>query len=225
MISATTILIICAFGLALLMVWFIYRISVYRKKVSTKVESLAREIADLEKGSVPVKAAKKVPSASETPGIPGSEMLLIFHKDGKKPWRKALDLKLSEGGRMLIVTSRSPDSIRKEFDGRARIIWLNRSTAHAEMEDMLVINPTNLSRVLDEVQTFFSTGGGDGVVLLDRFEDLLDANDPSRTIRFLSMLKDSCRKQSFSALVPLSYRAVPQRTRNQLQEAFESVVI
>ena len=104
-------------------------------------------------------------------------------------------------------------------------IWLDRSRAHKTDEDTIVVNPTNLSGVLHELDSYFKGRNKGGVVVFEGFEGVVSANEISRVVRFLTMIHQSCRDKALSVVVPLSYRSVPQRSRNRLMEAFESVVI
>ncbi len=217
--EALTILLLCGAGLVLLIAYLIYRIGTYRKKV--RIVDSANEILHLNKDP-------KTPERRErghildTPTIPEGEVLIILHKGNKKPWLKAVKDRLKEGRRIIVVTVRDPSQLRSSFRGDSHFIWLDRSTAHETRNDVAVVNPTNLSRLLQEIVV--SVKGG-GVVLLNGFEEILNSNETSRVVRFLRMLDESCSREGFSAIVPATYKAVPQRIRVQLTEGFETVVI
>ena len=218
--EATTILLICALGLTLLVAYLIYRINTYKKRIAP-IRHISTEISTMDREDRRSPKKKTGPSI-DTPVIPESELLVILHKENRKPWLKAVSSKLSEGRRGVIVTVKDPDTIRSRYRGDVRFIWLDRSTAHDLKEDMTVVNPTNLSKLLQEIE---DTIEAEGIVLFNGFEEVLGANETSRVIRFLRMLNDSCSKKRYSSIIPANYRAVPQRVRVQLTESFESVVI
>jgi len=89
----------------------------------------------------------------------------------------------------------------------------------------VVVNPTNLSVILDEVRTYMKSGPAGGVVFFEGFDEIISGNEMNRVIRFLRMLRSACREDHFSSVVPLAYRAVTQRVRNQLKDGFETVVV
>ncbi len=215
--EALTILILCGAGLILLIAYLMYRIGSYKKKI--QVKDSAGEISLLEKERKPDARNNNI---IETPTIPEGEVLIILHKGNSRPWRKAVRNKLREGRRGVIITMRDPSQLRSSFKGDVRFIWLDRSTAHNLGKNITVVNPTNLSKLLQEIQ---ASTKKEGLVLFRGFEDLLSSNDASRVIRFLKMLDESCRKGNFSTIVPAPYKAVPQRIRVQLTEGFETVVI
>ena len=133
-----------------------------------------------------------------------------------------MNLRAENDDPALIITSRPPREIRKLYPSVKKLIWLDRSTAHELDEDTMVVNPTNLSSLLEEIKTNL---GRRGVVVFEGFEEVMSSNETERVIRFLNMLKQTCSDRSISAVVPLPYRAVPQRVRSKLTEGFESVVI
>jgi hypothetical protein len=102
---------------------------------------------------------------------------------------------------------------------------LNRSRAVKTGDDVAVVNPTNLSGVIDEIDEYFRENHRKGAILMDRFEDVIEANDINRVMRFLKTMKDKASREKLAVIVPLSYKAVPQRVRNQLQESFEAVIL
>jgi hypothetical protein len=215
--EALTILILCGAGLILMIAYLMYRIGSYKKKV--RIRDAAGEISFLEKNEKPPARNNHV---IETPTIPEGEVLIILHKGNSRPWRKAVKDRLREGRRAVIITMRDPSQLRSSFKGDVRFIWLERSTAHNVDGNIIVVNPTNLSKLLQEVQASVEN---EGIVLFRGFEDLLSSNDASRVIRFLKMLDESCTKGRFSTIVPAPYKAIPQRIRVQLTESFETVVI
>ena len=156
------------------------------------------------------------------PIIPERELLIILFRNKQRPWRGAVNVRTETGAHLVIVSARRPGEILKLYRGVPSYIWLDRSTAHEARDGIVVVNPTNLSSVLDEIRTLGRKGG---IVVFEGFEDILAANELDRVIRFLNMLGQTCRSHSLSAIVPVPYRAVPQRSRNQLTEAFESMVV
>jgi hypothetical protein len=215
--EALTILILCGAGLILLVAYMMYRIGAYRRKMS--VVNSARTISTAGRDSP---RAEKGSGIIDSPTIPEKEILVILHKGNTKPWLKPVNEKLSKGLRVVVVTLREPSRIRSRFRGDSYFIWLDRSTAHGRSGDLSIVNPTNLSKLLSEIEDNITK---DGVVLFHGFEDLLSTNDASRVLRFLGMLEELCRKKDFSTVVPAPYKAVPQRIRVQLTEGFETVVI
>jgi hypothetical protein len=216
--EALTILILSGAGLILLVAYLIFRIGTYRKRSS--IEDSAREISDLK--SEKKVSERRVDPHIEIPVIPEAELLIILYKGNRKPWMNVMKEKLSEGRRVVVVSSKDPSSQRSSFRGDSHFIWLNRSTAHEEADDLTVVNPTNLSSLLREITASIER---DGIILFKGFEDLLQANESSRILRFLQMLDDECGSGGFSSIIPAPYKALPQRTRVQLTENFETVVI
>jgi hypothetical protein len=216
------IMIMVLFLLATLL-WWVFRLSRYKKK-QQEIEQLSREIGQMngEMRSVP---AKKHGRPGIEPTLPRGDLLLILHKNGKRPWKTAFGNKIKSGASALIITSRSPKEIRSQYGVGCRIIWLNRSVAVKGGRGAVVVNPTNLSGILDETDQYFDGDGTEGVVLIDRFEEVIQANDINRVMRFLRAMKQRADESGLSVIAPLNYKAVPQRTRNQLTESFEAVVI
>jgi hypothetical protein len=218
--EAIWILIICSVGLILLAAYLIYIVSNLRKK-QKDVYDMAREIGSMEKDSVsPVKKTK--PSMIDTPMLPEDEVLVILHKENRKPWMKLIRERSREGSRIIYVSKKDPNKVKVGSMGHPYYIWLDRSTAHKEDKNISIINPTNLSRLLQEIQENIKK---DSIVLIDDLEGLISENDASRVISFLSMVRTSCARSHFSVIAPAPYRAIPQRTRSKLTESFETVVI
>ena len=111
------------------------------------------------------------------------------------------------------------------YPGGPLHIWLDRSTAHEIDDRTVLVNPTNLSSILEEIRSHLPRRKGGGVVVFEGFEEVLSGNEIERVVRFLKMLRQSSDDNDISTIVPLPYRAVPQRARNRLMEGFESVVI
>lgn len=214
------ILVFSAIGLLLILLWTIYRINSHRKKV-TRIDDLSISIGTME--STEKQPQKK--ERSSTPMLPKSDLLVLLFTNKDRPWRELSSSEMKKGKNLMVITRVHPDRIRKTYPGIHRIIWLDRSTAHDPQSGVTVINPTNLSGVLDEIRTSSRMKEKVDLVLFEDFEDILSSNDPERTIRFLNMIRELCRKEDFSVIVPVSYRSVRQRTRNRLQESFETVVI
>ena len=152
---------------------------------------------------------------------PSAGLMVIMHKEGETPAREMFVRAISSGRKGILVSTEDPREV--PLEAKVARIWLNRSRVRSGKGDLVVVNPTNLSGVLDEIST--SIDGRPTIVLLDRFEDVIAANDIQRVIRFLSMLRDLSSKEKVSFLVPVGYKAVQQRIRNQIMEAFETVVV
>jgi len=219
-VEATWILIICTVGLILLAAYLFYIINNLKKK-QKGIYDTSREIGSLEKENISSNVKTK-PSSIDTPIAPVGDVLVILHKENRKPWLKVIKDMSREGRKIIIVTKRDPSKLRISTMGTPYYIWLDRSTAHEKREGVKVINPTNLSRVLQEIDNAVDERG---IVLIQDLEGLLEDNDPSRVMNFLNMLSTSCRKVPFSVIAPAPYRAIPQRTRTKLTDSFETVVI
>ncbi len=213
------ILIFSALGLVIIMAWTIYRINSHRKKVAD-IEDLSRTIGEREAANTKSKEKKNI-----DPIIPASDLLVVMYTNKGRPWRVPVKREMKNGKNVMVVSSRTPDTIRKAYPGLERMIYLDRSTAHEPQRGVSVINPTNLSGVLDEVKTAGSSREGSDIVVFEDFEMVISANGPERSIRFLNMVKELCMKDGMSVLVPVAYKAVKQRTRNQLQEVLGTVVV
>ncbi len=213
--TATLLLLSCGIGLILALVWTVYRINSHKRKIS-RMEGIAGEV----ERDISSRSERKVSPPS---GLPESELLIVLYRNRDRPWRGTINSRTSLEGPLVVVTTDPPDQIRTIYKGLKSIVWLDRSTAHDLEEDEIVVNPTNLSRVLDEINNTIGKKGG--IVVFEGFEGILAANEMSRVIRFLTMLRRSCNDRSISAVVPLPYKAVTQRVRNQLVEGFESVVV
>ncbi|MEA3558218.1 MAG: DUF835 domain-containing protein [Candidatus Thermoplasmatota archaeon] len=218
--TATTILLLSAFGLVLILAWTVYRVGSHRRK-AMEMDHLSYSIGEREAGTKKVNGGQKV----SRPMLPKDDILVVMHTSKERPWRTLSKNEMRKGRNVMVISTRSPASARKIYPGINRIIWLDRSTAHKPQQGVSIINPTNLSGVLDEIRTSGSMKEGSDLIIFEGFEDILTANDPERTIRFLRMVKEICHRSSLSVVVPLAYKAVKQRTRNQLQEAFETVVV
>jgi hypothetical protein len=220
LISGNIVILATAAGLLILFVWLVYRISGYRKR-SREIDDRAREISSMSAPPV-VKKARSSPDRTvlETPSV---GLLIVMHRDGISPTRGMFVSSVEKGRHGLIVTSEDPRSI--PVPPTVKRIWMNRSSVKGEIENTMVVNPTNLSGTLDEIATFAAESGRSSVVLLDRFDDLITSNDLPRVVKFLNMLRERSAKDRMAILVPIGYRAVPQRVRNQLMEAFETVVV
>jgi len=220
--EGTLIIILCAIGLVMVLAYMIYRISSHRMRLK-RLYDMSREIGS----SVPRKGRGSIDTrvpVSE-PVVPDNDLVILFHRNGNKVWLDAFRRRVENGSPGLLATPLPPGPRRKEYPAGARTIWLDRSIAHPVESGRTVINPTNLSALFREIEDNFQKGEGKGNLLLDDFESVLTTNDPQRVIRFLTMLRGSCTRYGYSALVPIAYRAVPQRVRNQLSEAMESVVM
>jgi hypothetical protein len=218
--TATLLLLFCGIGLILALAWTLYRINTHKRRISG-LESDARSIGAMH-GEV---TKEDSAPATAPPTLPDSELLLVMYRNRDRPWRGAVATKLEKGSKAVIVSTVPPGEIREFYGGRTRFIWLDRSTAHDLEKDAVVVNPTNLSGILDEISNFLKLGSVGGVIVFEGFEDLVNQNDISRVLKFLNMLRQLCRDRSLSAVVPFPYKAVTQRIRNQLTEGFESVVI
>lgn len=196
----------------------------FRKK-RERIDELAREISEIEGRQTGGEIMVKTPSAASPPDLPVGDLLIILHRNGKKPWKTTFRKTLKEGIPGLVVSTASPKEIRSRFGGDLKIIWLNRSRAVKTEGDVAVVNPTNLSGIIDETNEFFKENHRKGVILMDRFEDVIEANDINRVMRFLKTMKEKASREKLAVIVPLSYKAAPQRVRNQLQESFEAVVL
>jgi len=217
--TATLVMLMAGIGLIAVMAWTLYRIGQHRKKMR-ELDKTSIEIGRMAGTERQPKVAE--PSA---PTLPASDLLVVFFRNKKRPWRRPVADRIGKGDRVLIITSRPPSEVSKMYPGGPIHIWLDRSTAHEVDDRTIVVNPTNLSSVLEEVRSHISKRKGGGVVVFEAFEEVLTANEVDRVIRFLKMLKQSARDNMISVIVPLPYRAVPQRVRNQLTEGFESVVM
>lgn len=220
--EGTPIIVLCAIGLVLVLAYMIFRISSHRRKVK-RLYDMSREIGS----SVPRKGRGSIDAtapASE-PVVPDDDLVILFHRNGNKVWLNAFKSRMEKGASGLLVTPQPPGPKRREYPTEATTIWLDRSIAHPGEKGSTVINPTNLSALFREIEDHFQKGDRGGIILLDDFESVLTTNDPQRVIRFLTMLRGSCARFGYSALVPIAYRAVPQRVRNQLSEAMDTVVM
>lgn len=211
-----TIIILFTLGLFLAtIVWWIFRIARFKKR-RDEIDRLSMEIADLE--------GKKAPASKgpHSPKLPEEDLLLILHRNGNRPWKGAFRDAVESGKRAMIVTARNPREVRSQYRGDYGLVWLNRSVAHKPQNGVRVVNPTNLSGIVDEADQYFKNGG---VLLLDGFDEMMHANEIGRIMRFLRTMQGRAGDMNVSVIAPLNYRATPQRIRNQLTESFEVVVI
>ena len=218
--EASWIIIICAIGLLILAAYLFYIINNLKKK-HKEVYDKSREIGSLEK-EVFTSNVRAKPSSIDTPIAPVGDILVILHRENRKPWMNVIKERSKEGRKVVIVTKKDPSKLRTPSIGSPFYIWLDRSTAHDTRQDVRIINPTNLSKILQEIENSMDEMG---IVLLRDLDGMLDDNDPSRVINFLHMLSTSCRKVPYSVIAPAPYRSIPQRIRSQLTESFETVVI
>lgn len=208
------------FLLVLLFIWLMFRIVQYRKRTA-EIDERARKISTM---NAPTKVKKGRPSLDrKVMEAPSVGLLVIMHKNGQTPAREMFVNALSKGRKGILVTPEDPREV--PIDSDIKRIWLNRSIVKRKGEDVTIVNPTNLSGLLEEVNSFITAGDGSTVVLLDQFQDLMNANDLPRVIKFLSMLRERSAKDRVSILVPLPYKTIPQRIRNQIMESFETVVV
>jgi hypothetical protein len=161
----------------------------------------------------------------DPPTLPDKELLIVMYRNKKRPWRGVVNSRSEDNMKVMVISPRKPKEMRRLYPSVPMIVWLDRSTAHDLDDDTVVVNPTNLSSLLEEIRSYIGKGGKGGTVVFEGFEEVISGNEVSRVIRFLNMLKQTCREDAISVIVPLPYRAVPQRVRNQLSEGFESVVI
>jgi len=215
--TAILLLLFCGMGLILALAWTLYRINAHRRRV--------RDLGEVT-GSVQGAGSgvEELP-VEGPPSLPDKDILLVMYRNRDRPWRSAVLSRLKEGSRGVVISTMPPGEMREFYRGRIRFIWLDRSTAHEPEDGVVVVNPTNLSGILDEISSYLKAGSAGGVVVIEGFEDMVHQNDISRLLKFLNMLRQLCRGRSISAVVPFPYRAVTQRVRNQLTEGFESVVI
>ena len=223
MIPAYIIILISLAGLVLILVWFFYRLRFHRRK-RRRIEELSCEIREMEDPVVTATRARRKPG-EEVPDLPEDELLVIFHRGKKRKWKSAFRKALREGGPGMIITTTDPKDLIRGYKGDLDVIWLNRSTAAETEKRVVIVNPTNLSGILDEVETSLCERRRRGIIMLDRFEEVIQNNDPKRVVRFLNALRNKCRKNHLSAIAPLNYKAVPQRVRSQLSESFDTVVV
>lgn len=218
--EATWILVICTVGLILLAAYLFYIINNLKKK-QKRIYDASREIGSMEnENRSPNKITR--PSSIDTPIAPVGDLLVILHKENRKPWMNVIRERAREGRKVVVVTKKDPSKLRIGSIGSPSYIWLDRSTAHNTGDDVKIINPTNLSKVFQEIDNSMDEMG---IVLIRDLEGLLDDNDPSRVLNFLNMLSTSCRRVPYSVIAPAPYRSIPQRIRSQLTESFETVVI
>jgi hypothetical protein len=220
--EGTIIMVLCAVGLVLVLAYMIYRISSHRKKMN-RLYDLSREIGS----SVPMKGSGRIDRGAKVtdPVIPEKDLIVLFHRNGNRAWADVFRRRTRGGGPGLLVTSDPPKKGDVGGPDGTRTIWLDRSMAHPEARNMTVINPTDLSALYREIEDHFQGKPSGGILLLDGFESVLGANEAQRVIRFLTMLRGSCARHGYSTMVPIAYRAVPQRVRNQLSEAMDTVVM
>ncbi|MGA1793434.1 MAG: DUF835 domain-containing protein [Thermoplasmatota archaeon] len=217
--TATLVMLMAGIGLIAVMAWTLYRVQQHRSKMR-KLDEAAVDIgrmAGMEKNE-----RTSEPSA---PTLPAKDLLVVLFRNKKRPWRGPVADRIKNGDRVLIITTRPPSEIGRMYPKGPVHVWLDRSTAHEVDDNTIVVNPTNLSSVLEEVRSHLSKRKGGGVAVFEAFEEVIAANEVDRVVRFLKMLRQSARENGISAVVPLPYKAVPQRVRNQLTEGFESVVI
>ncbi|MFW3146877.1 MAG: hypothetical protein ACMUIE_08720 [Thermoplasmatota archaeon] len=221
--TANLILLLSGLGLVLVLAWTMYRIDQHRKK-TRKLDEMAIGIGKMSSVRTDPEGTAEAGS-SISPMLPTRDILVVMYKDKNKPWRSAVRQELRKDSRVMVVSTRSPTEIREIYPGIERMIWLDRSRAHKTQRGVIVVNPTNLSGLLEDIRS--SLGGTDGrsFAVFEGFEEVINANDPARVMRFLTMLKQTCGKDGISAVVTLPYRAVAQRTKNQLLETFETVVV
>jgi hypothetical protein len=205
-------------GILVLSLYLAYRLSRYRSR-SREIDERAKEINRL---SAPPKS-KKARHAPDRKVLeaPTQGVMVVMHREGESPAREMFVNALGKGRKGMVVSTQDPKEI--PLDTEVPRIWLNRSKVKAKT-GATVVNPTNLSGVLDEITSFVETNTP-CVVILDRFEDVVGANDIQRVLRFLGMLRELSAKHKASFLVPIGYRALPQRPRNQIMESFETVVV
>lgn len=216
--SGNLIIYATAAGLMVLLVYVLFRIGQYRKRAH-EIDGRAKEISNM--APHPVKKAR--PSDRSVLEAPSVGLMVIMHRDGTSPARGMFASAVEKGRPGLIVTTEDPREI--PLPSTVRRVWMNRSSVASDLENTSVVNPTNLSGTLDEIATFASSNDGSKIVLLDRFDDVLTTNDMGRVMKFLNMLRERSARDRTSILVPIGYRATPQRVRNQLMEAFETVVV
>jgi hypothetical protein len=218
--TATLLLLFCGIGLILALAWTLYRVNTHKRRLKD-LESDAAGIGRMHEA-----VSGEGPGVPTSPqSLPDSELLLVMYRNRDRPWRAAAGGRLKDGSKAVVISTVPPSDIREFYEGRTRFIWLDRSTAHDLKKDEVVINPTNLSGILDEISGFLKLGSGGSVVVFEGFEDVVHQNEVERVLKFLNMLRQLCRDRSLSAVVPFPYKAVTQRVRNQLTEGFESVVI
>ena len=220
MIEGRLIIMMSIIGILIVLIWWAYRLSTFRRK-RRKIELLSQDIGEMYADGVTRAHAQSGPG----PEIPDGNLLVLFHHGNRSPWKRTFNRALKEKGHGMVVSTSNPEEVRSQYKGDIRIVWLNRSTAARARRSVVVVNPTNLSGVINEVDTFFVEGERKGVILLDGFEDILQFNDVSRVIRFLNAMKDRCAGNDLSLIAPLSDKAVPQRVRSQIEESFDTVVI
>jgi len=204
--------------LVLLLAWLVFRLARYRSR-RIDIEQRAKEISRM---SAPPDV-KRARAASDRSNLqaPAAGILLVMHRAGESPAR-GMFVRAVEGGRRgIVVTSEDPRNV--PLEGDVHRIWLNRSTVRSLPEGTAAVNPTNLSGLLEDIAS--AQAGRRAIVLLDRFEELMAQNDIDRVMRFLNMLRDRSARDRLTVLVPLAYKAVPQRVRSRLMEAFETVVV
>ncbi len=218
--TATLLLLFCGIGLILALAWTLYRVNAHKKRLKD-LESDAIGIGRMNEAM----SGEGSPASIGAPSLPDSELLLVMYRNKDRPWRSAVGQRLKEGGKAVVISTVPPSEVRDLYSGKTRFVWLDRSTAHDLKKDEAVINPTNLSGILDEISGFLKLGTAGGVIVFEGFEDVVRQNEVERVLKFLNMLRQLCRDRSFSAVVPFPYKAVTQRVRNQLTEGFESVVV
>jgi hypothetical protein len=220
LIDGNIIIYATAAGLVLLFVWLMFRIAQFRKR-RNEIDEKAKEISGLESRKA---EGRSKPSADRSVMEPPTVgLLLIMHKAGTSPARGMFLSAVEKGRAGLIMTPEDPSDM--PIPPSVKRIWLSRSSTKNGMDNTVIVNPTNLSGALDEIATFASDAGGHNVVLLDRFEEVITGNELPRVMKFLSMLRERTARDRMAVLVPVGYKATPQRTRNQMMEAFQTVVV
>ncbi|MGA1821068.1 MAG: DUF835 domain-containing protein [Thermoplasmatota archaeon] len=222
--QSTAILIMMSVLVVLTIAWWIYRLISFKKK-RERIEELAREISEMHVQQTGKNSDGTGSQFDMAPQLPEGDLLILLHKNGRKPWKTTFRKSVKEGIPGLIVSTSPPREIRSQFKGEIKIIWLNRSKAVKSEDSVAVVNPTNLSGIIDETDEYFRENHKKGVILMDRFEDVIQANDMSRVLKFLKTMKEKASRERLAVIVPLSYKATPQRVRNQLQESFEAVIL
>lgn len=209
-----------AFLLLLLFAWLMFRIIQYRKR-TTEIDERARKISAL---NAPTKVKKGRPSYDrKVMEAPSVGLLVIMHKNGQTPAREMFVNALTKNRKGILITAEDPKEVPIEND--IKRIWLNRSIVKRRGNDIIIVNPTNLSGLLEEINSSTSGDEGSTIVLLDEFHEIINTNDIARVIKFLNMLRENAVRDRLSILVPLPYKSLPQRIRNQIMESFETVVV
>jgi len=112
---------------------------------------------------------------------------------------KLFNEEITKGRKGLCITRKNPKRLREKYNWKeVQIIWLTNNNLNNEY----CINPTNLSRLTNEIVNF-NKESKNGIILLEGLEYLISQNSYQIILRFIQLINDKIMLSNCIIIVPI----------------------